>query len=382
MLRIAFLKSALCRNGRPAGGLEKYTIRLVRHASSLGAQVVLLTTDSQLPTLSSYAKVVDFGKRKRSSFYHLLWFDYQCKKYLQEHPQDIVFGLDRNFCLQTHYRAGNGVHAAFLEHRRKESSWLKSASFSCNPLHRLILAMEKKTFESQELKVLFTNSAMVQKEVEAFYPTVDPKKIKVVHNGVEWNELQDVYEQGFIDRTQVMERLGLDPSKFQFLFIGNEYHRKGLPVLLQALAELDKRDFELSVVGRERNFGYFVRLARDLGLESCVHFFGHAADTKPFYVAADCVVIPSLYDPFANVTVEALSLGNFVISSCNNGGKEVIIEKKTGAVFKNLEELVDCLRQALKKPKTKVLADSIRNSVEGLDFSCQIDCMFRLLLAN
>ena len=68
--------------------------------------------------------------------------------------------MDRN-SRQTHIRAGNGVHKAYLEIRKKESSFLKKASFVLNPLHRSILTLEKKAFESKELKVLFVNSNMV-----------------------------------------------------------------------------------------------------------------------------------------------------------------------------------------------------------------------------
>src|SRR5574338_940010 len=157
---ICFLKSGI----QNQGGLEKYTLRLLNYFSALGHKVTLLTTDYDQESVTPY-KVVNLGKRSKLTAWHLFTFDRKCKSYLEEHPQVVVFGIDRNFCPQTHYRAGNGVHRAYLERRKAQEGFLKSASFAVNPMHQLILGMEKKTFESDALQVLFTNSHMVKEEV-------------------------------------------------------------------------------------------------------------------------------------------------------------------------------------------------------------------------
>jgi UDP-glucose:(heptosyl)LPS alpha-1,3-glucosyltransferase len=369
--RIAFLKSSILKRG----GLEKYTLRLARESALAGHDVFLLTTDYDDGVLEGLPfTVVNLGRRWPLSFLHLLSFDYQCKNYLHSHPMDIVFGMDRNFCFQTHYRAGNGVHAAYLDRRKKECSWFKKCSIALNPLHHLILRMEKKTFESDNLKVLYTNSLMVAKEVQSYYPGVDPKKIYPVHNGVEWRELQTPFEEGLEKRSEIMARLGLDATQFQFLFIGNEYDRKGLCLLLEAMSSLDNQNIELSVVGKERRPESYMAYAKERGLK--VHFFGQREETASFYSAADCLVVPSMYDPFANVTVEALAFGLQVISSSSNGGSEVLFSSEMGRIFHNLQnpqELAHCLQEALKAPKNPERAKRIRNSVSHLDFSNQIE---------
>jgi UDP-glucose:(heptosyl)LPS alpha-1,3-glucosyltransferase len=375
--RIAFLKSQILK----LGGLEKYTLRLARECAFAGHEVFLLTTDYEGETKGPFT-VVNLGKRLPISCLHLLSFDFKCKNYLNKYPMDIVFGMDRNFCFQTHYRAGNGVHAAYLDRRKKECSWLKKCSIALNPLHHLILQMEKKTFESDNLKVLFTNSLMVAKEVQHYYPRIDPKKICTVHNGVEWRELQSSFEEGLIKRPEILSRLGLNAARFQFLFVGNEYDRKGLHLLLRALSSLDNQNFELSVVGKERHPERYIAYAKELGLEKQVHFFGQTTETKSFYSAADCLVIPSMYDPFANVTVEALAFGLQVISSSSNGGSEVLFSSDMGSVFHNLQdpqELAHCLQEAFKNPKSADRAKYIRNTVSHLDFSNQIGKIVAML---
>ncbi|MBS0634404.1 MAG: glycosyltransferase family 4 protein [Verrucomicrobia bacterium] len=350
-MNVVFLKSNIGKRG----GLEKYTLRLAKGYADAGHEVTILTTGSCERKDLHIVSLGDF------SFLELIRFDRACKKYLKEHPADIVFGMERNFCPQTHYRAGNGCHAAYLDRRRKTESWLKSISFSINPLHRLILSMEKSTYESPVLRKLFVNSHMVEREVLHYYPAVDPRKICVVHNGVEWHELQKPFEEGLLTR--------VPSDRYRFLFVGNEYGRKGLNQLLEALTELPKDSFHLTVVGKERKPQPFIDHAKKLGLESVVTFVGAVTDTKPYYSANDALVIPSLYDPFANVTVEALAMGLRVISSNANGGSEVITPE-TGATFDT--DLASCLKDSLAFPKTPESAQKIRESVKHLDFSNQI----------
>ena len=89
---------------------------------------------------------------------------------------------------------------------------------------------------------------------------------------------------------------------------------------------------------------------------------------------ADCLVIPSIYDPFANVTVEALAMGLFTLSSKQNGGHE-ILDIHNGDVIRDLYDPADFARtltQAMTHPKTQESAARIRQSVQHLDFSHQL----------
>lgn len=369
---IAFLKSGI----QNRGGLEKYTLRLADAFASHGHKAVILTTDyaSESCAKQKY-EIVNLGTRCKLSLLHLLRFDSACRKYIDEHEFDFVFGMDRNFCPQTHYRAGNGVHAAYLDRRKLHSGFLKSLSFSLNPLHHMILQMEKSTFESAHLQTLFTNSHMVKEEVLRYY-NVKPEKICVVHNGVEWNELEKPFEEGLRMRQVLQRQLGLRPDRFQFLFIGNDYQRKGLDLLLQALSRFEKKNFELSVCGKERHPELYEKKARELGLQDHVRFFGAVKEIKTFYSVADALVIPSMYDPFANVTVEALAMGVYVISSSANGGSEVITSDNEGLVFSDLQdpdELTSCLEKAMMRPKTDARALQIRQKVAHLDYSIQLN---------
>ncbi len=366
---ITLIKSDLFKNG----GLEKYTWQIAQDFCALGNQVTVLTSNVKDPTFSHpLLKVISFPIKHALSFLNILHFDQECNRFLAKHPTPIVFSLDRNR-FQTHIRAGNGVHAAYLKHRCLEEGALKTLSFTLNPLHRTILSLEKRAFEHPGLKTLFTNSEMVRREILRFYH-LDPDKIRVVHNGTAWHGQMSAFNDWESEKQKAQLQWKLDPTAYQFLFIGHNFRRKGLEKLLRALSLIKQEHFQLCVVGSEKKLSYFQDLTKILHLSDKVFFVGPQKESTPFYQMADSIVIPSLYDPFANVTVEALAMGVFVISSRQNGGHEVL-NSQNGSIIEDLNDVASfahILKKALLRPKTYAQALSIRESVKHLDFSNQL----------
>ena len=368
MTKICILK----RNFTSLGGLEKYTLKIAQAFAKRQGNVTILT-ESPLAQADPSLSFVSFPSKRLLGWRKIQEFDENVTRYLEKHPFDLILGMDRNKH-PTHIRAGNGVHAAYLKQRTLTDPFLKRITAPLNPLNRLILHIEKESFESPELRVLFTNSHMVKAEVLTHYNT-PPEKIEVIHNGVEWKEMDKDFNTWIESKSRLSMSLKLDPSTFHFLFIGNGYERKGLRPLLHALSLLKKRDFHLSVVGKDKNSPYYEHLASQLGLKNHVTFFGQRKDVRSFYQFSDCLVIPSYYDPFANVTVEALAMGLFVISSKHNGGSE-ILKSSMGTIIPSLsdkESFAASLTHALSHPKTWIRSQNIRNTVHYLDFPNQLN---------
>jgi UDP-glucose:(heptosyl)LPS alpha-1,3-glucosyltransferase len=354
-IKVALLKS---RAGN-VGGLEKATAYLAEAFLKRGVEITLLTTCWPEERVSRY-KVVSFDPApKITSVRKLYHFNKACTHYLNSHSFDIVFGLDRN-PFQTHYRAGSGVHKAFLERRIKAESFFKKISFSINPFHKQVLRLEKQAFEDPSLKLLVTNSNMVKEEVLRYY-TTSAQKIQVVPNGVEWKN----YEPFFLKRSSSMET-------FRFLFIGNGYQRKGLDFLLYALSLINNYDFHLTVVGKDKSLNKYKKLAELLNLTSKLTFKGPLSSTFDLYQETDCVVIPSLYDPFANVTVEALAMGIPVLSSKDNGGSE-ILTPSLGSVIPDVSDQYSFSSSLVKMMETTYNKDEIRGMVSHLDSAKLMD---------
>jgi len=153
--------------------------------------------------------------------------------------------------------------------------------------------------------------------------------------------------------------------------------------LLKGLKAYGNKDIHLSVVGKDKQQKWYENLVSKWGLTHQVTFYGSQDQITPFLQKADALAIPSYYDPFANVTVEALAMGLFVMSSTMNGGCEVLNEE-TGCVIEDLnspDDMKAALEKAVSKPKTKERAASIRQSVQHLDFSTQLQAYLDLCLS-
>lgn len=375
MKRVVLLKSQVAQHG----GLEKYASRIANSFLDHGMEVSILTTGLK-NNLSIHPNISIYSTQtcRWPAFWRMEEFDHFVQKHLKVHPADIVFGMDRNRS-QTHFRAGNGVHAAFLKSRSYLESKLKVFSFRFNPLHRKILEIEKTAFENPDLQKLFTNSEMVRNQILEHY-RVDANKIEVIHNGVEWHEMENDFNEWKNVKEKAALKKNLNPADFHFLFIGNGYLRKGLIPLLSAFAELRKKNVHLSIIGKDSDIDHYQKMAEQLGITDQVSFFGPQKEIRPFYQIADAFVIPSFYDPFANVTVEALAMGLFVVSSKFNGGHEILSEEN-GIIIDNLfdpDSFKNSLSIALNHPKTESLSQQIRQSVKHLDFSKQLN---RLILS-
>ncbi|MEM8727957.1 MAG: glycosyltransferase family 4 protein, partial [Chlamydiota bacterium] len=360
------------RHIKGLGGLEKWTRRISNGFSRKGALVTVLTSDT--PEKNNSKPFIDtrtLPLTKRLNFQKIDQFNRLVRQWNRRHQADIIFGMDGT-SHQTHLRAGNGVHAAYLKQRHTLEDYPRYKSL-LNPLNRTILNIEKKAFENPELRVLFTNSYMVKNEILEHY-RVSPDKIEVIHNGAPWKETERLFSRWVENKQQGWMKYRLDPTLYHFLFIGNGYERKGLGPLLKALATLSNKGFHLSIVGKDRKIETFIKLAKSLGLEKRSRFFGPVSDVYPLFQLADCLVIPSRYDPFANVTVEALAMGLFVVSSKNNGGHE-ILQDETGTIIENLasiDSLRASLEYAMSHPKTSAGSQAIRDSVKHLDHSDQL----------
>jgi UDP-glucose:(heptosyl)LPS alpha-1,3-glucosyltransferase len=323
------------------GGLEKQAFKIIDELLNRGHEVTLIS--SQFINYRSITSV----RLKTSApkgFLTLLRFNTKVKKYLKDHPFDQILALDRT-SLHTHIRAGNGCHAAYLNLRKEKAHFLKRLSFALNPLHFSLLWLEKNGFLTQELKKIFVNSELVKNQIVSTYP-VAHSKIEVIHNGIDWHDLLNC------------------------IFVGHDFKRKGLEHILKAMPHCPK--IQLLVIGQDKRLSTYQRLAKELGIDTRVSFFDCFTDVTPFYALADALILPTLYDPFANVTLEALCMGVPVYTTSTNGASE-IISASAGRSFDitiATEALITILQNL--EAKTQDNASFIRESVKHLDNSSQL----------
>ncbi|HCV42347.1 MAG TPA: hypothetical protein DGH68_02600 [Bacteroidetes bacterium] len=209
---------------------------------------------------------------------------------------------------------------------------------------RVSLYDEKALLTSRSTKRIIAVSKLVKTQVENFYG-VNPARVAVVPNGVNISLFEQLRNQ--IDRPRLRSSVGCSPDDFVVLFVGNEFGRKGLRVVLQSLRALNDRHVRLLVVGRGDRERYS-RCAVDLGIADNVLFMGSVSAPETLYFAADAFVFPSLYEPFGIVVLEAMAAGVPVITTRSCGAVETMIHGEHGLYLENPCDIDDLSQQILR----------------------------------
>lgn len=218
------------------------------------------------------------------------------------------------------FRAGDGVHAAYLAHRARGMNAVSRFFQSISGYHRDVLRLEQRMFESRRLKAVIVNSNMVADEIVQYY-AFPRERIHLIPSGIDLEKynprVRDTY------RKATREKLGAADDRKILLLVGSGYARKGLKSAILALAE-SKLDADLWVVGSEREPSAFAAIARRAGIGDRLKILGAQKDVIPFFAAADALVLPSVYDPFPSAILEALACGLPVVTSDNCGARDAV----------------------------------------------------------
>ena len=118
-------------------------------------------------------------------------------------------------------------------------------------------------------------------------------------------------------------QLRIGPDEIAVLFLGSGWERKGLRFAIAAMAKLRDQRMRLLVAGRGNQRKYRT---------GSVTFLGEIEDVRLPLAAADIFILPTVYDPFSNASLEAMAAGLPVITTRANGCSEIIEPKVHGSI--------------------------------------------------
>jgi UDP-glucose:(heptosyl)LPS alpha-1,3-glucosyltransferase len=318
------MKIALVRRGYSrTGGAEAYLRRFAEAAVAAGHTIILFS--ERWPREEWPFELVPVASNSPRSFAEAM---------ITMRPRDrsdFLFSLERIRTCDA-YRAGDGVHAAWLERRaRFEPAW-KAWMRRFSGKHREVLALEKELFSPRGARMVITNSALVRDEIIQHFP-YPQERIKVIHNGV------PPYSVAPEARAHTRASLGLKEGDYAIVFAGSGWSRKGLRFAIEAMnmAKLDRSTLLVAGRGNPR------------ALPKCAQarFLGPVKDMPSLLAAADIFVLPTIYDPFSNACLEALAARLPVITTAQNGFSEIIQSGQEGEVVAEPND-VTALAVALK----------------------------------
>jgi UDP-glucose:(heptosyl)LPS alpha-1,3-glucosyltransferase len=307
----------------PAGGAERFVQGAIRSLRSQGASLTIVTR--HWPDNDGSAIVVDP--------FHVgsLWRDWSFARavcaQLAARRFDLVQSHERIACCDV-YRAGDGVHAQWLEERARVQGPVARLSTRMSPHHRYVLAAERALFASDRLRAVICNSDMVREEIAARFGT-PAEKLVLIRNAVDGS----VYHPGLRAEmgAAVRQQLGIPATARVALHVGSGFERKGVRVFLGGLARAASKPWGI-VVGRDKRGAAYIEHARRLGIGERVRFTGSMSDVRPYYAAADIFVLASLYDPQPNAALEAMACGLPIITTTKCGAAELVRDGLSGHV--------------------------------------------------
>lgn len=178
---------------------------------------------------------------------------------------------------------------------------------------------------------LITCSAAMRREVSHLFE-IPIEGISVIHNGIEERNWQVSRER--IRQTRAQHSPEGAPL---LLYFGRLEWEKGVQDLLDALPEIRRRypGTRLVVAGEGRHHSELVAQAEQLRLRPAVDFVGHLSDRelRAVLAAADTVALPSRYEPFGIVALEAAAAEAPLVASTVGGLGELVVHEETGLAF-------------------------------------------------
>ena len=165
---------------------------------------------------------------------------------------------------------------------------------------------------------------------------------------------------GGVDTTQFYVSLAVDSHASSYiLFIGRLHRVKGTDLLLSALPQVigGAAPFLVYLAGTGPEQRHLVRVAKKYGIQDRVKFLGHVSGRHKVELIqqAAFVVMPSWYESFGLVALEAMACGKPVVAARTGGLASIVRHRETGLLYDpgNVDQLTECLVELLLHPKLR-----------------------------
>ena len=254
------------------------------------------------------------------------------------------------------------VHIVFAEYIRRARQALALGQNSIRSwprlLHqrmyyRLIIALENLIYANPKIPLVLY-AKKTAKDLERFYGRRE--RLPILYLGLDHEIFNPARRVALRDSAR--EQLGIASDRFSLLLVGNDLRKKGISVLLDALADLRELPLDLLLVGRE-DPAPFRAMVEERKLAGRVYFLPPRKDVEFYYAAADAYTGPSLEDTFALPPAEAMACGLPVIVSAENGTFEIITHNSDGMILQDPSD-------------SKVLAEMIRKLYQDTEFRSRL----------
>ncbi|HXR25840.1 MAG TPA: glycosyltransferase family 4 protein [Candidatus Binataceae bacterium] len=324
-MRIALLSRRFDPSG---GGTERDLIITADYLERAGHRVVIYAAEVRGAGDGRAIRLVPtppLGRALR------LWrFAYLAPAIARRDDADLIVSFARSVGAEV-MRSGGGAHVSYLRAARKWRGALAARAMHLSPYQRVQMHIEERGFRSSRLKLAIAISNVVHRDlVEQFKLPAD--KVPILYNGVDLERFRPRASDE--SRRRIRQALGVPDSAPVVMFVGNGFARKGLPFMLEAWPRLESRPW-LLVVGNDRARAGYGNRARTLNVGDRIRFLGPRNDVAELFHAADVLALPSIFEPFGNVVLEAMASGLKVVTSAASGVSELLPDELRAFTIEN-----------------------------------------------
>ena len=349
------------------GGIERVLLECTNFLASRGHDVHVYASDWDAELLHSAVVCHRVSGPGRFPAMAMLAYAFRSRRALAAmDPRPDVVGVFGVQCPPGGLLWVPSVHGAWLKISRGTRGFLSQLKQRLNPFHPVVLAFERLYFGRRKYTQLLAHTQDVRSDLMSLY-NVPSQDITILPNGYSDSEFN--IQARRTHRAAMRKQLGYTDSDRVVAFVANELQRKGFEPLLRAVASLDDPRIRILAVGR-LDPGSCQDDIKRLGLSQRVHFTGASDSVAPYYAATDVLALPTQYEAWGLVIIEALACGLPVLTSRLAGAAVAIREGETGSLIadpRDPAEIARALRPLLDGSHAR--PEEINASVAGYKWS-------------
>ncbi len=334
------------------GGAQRTIINLLRHIdrAMFECRLALFDYDSKesyVQLVPADCPVIDLGiSRSRFAVKKIIGL-------LNEVKPDTVFS--------TSHQVNAAVALAHLVSRSKSRLVLRETNYARIGVNTTWLKYQMRRFAYGRSHAAVALSQGVADEMCTHYK-LPGRKIAVIYNPI---DLEQIRKLSSLDITNTFDR-----NRFNIVTCGRLVQQKNTGLLIKALAlsRENSKEWGLYILGDGPEEAALKQLAAKLGVHGAVKFLGFQENPYSYMARADLFVLPSLWEGFGHVLVEAMASGTPVLATdCPHGPRETLGDGRYGWLVpnddcralagkieyleKNRDELVRMRETALRRSK-------------------------------
>lgn len=302
------------------GGMERAVRHLAAGLLDRGWRVSVIARTCDLPRHERMNFIPVRGPRRPFPLGYP-WFWVAAARQCSRHARGLVHGVGANVPQSLDVITVQYVHRAAASRRiERHLGASLPHRVSGGAAQALSEAGERWVMRPSRARRVVAVSLGIADEVQRLYPGV-AGRVRVIPNGVNTDRFRPDAKR----RRGARQSLGVADDTLLAIFLGGDWGRKGLRHAVEAVGLTDA--WELLVVGPGDPAPYADHRS------GRVHFLGPSAEPERWLAAADALVLPTAYEAFSLVTIEAAASGLPLLVSATNGVDEILRNGTNGWVI-------------------------------------------------